>query len=141
MISVITPCYCRLEYTTRCIDAIRRYNPDADYEHILVDNGSWDGTKEWFHSLKALDTGWWNHITYIRLNENIGDHAAKAIGLKEAKGEYIHMVDNDIALKSFNYLTMIKELYDYLVDNENWVACRVRGLGCELLFRWSIHMM
>ena len=47
MISIITRCLNRLEYTAQVIDAVRR-NTCVEYEHIIVDNASSDGTQEWF---------------------------------------------------------------------------------------------
>jgi len=114
--SVITPVFNRLEYTIRCIDACKRMNRDVDYEHILIDNGSFDGTLEWFKSIAGLDTDWWSQVTYIRLKENIGDHKAKALGLDYATGEHICMLDNDIEIGTEDFLDWMKSVYDRVGD-------------------------
>lgn len=114
--SIITPVYNRLEYTIRCIDAAKRMNPDTDYEHIIVDNGSWDGTTDWVKSIADLDTDWWKQIVYVRLKDNVGDHKAKGTGLDYASGKYICMLDNDIEIASSNFLNRMRSLYDKVKD-------------------------
>lgn len=114
--SIITPVYNRLEYTIRCIDAAKRMNQDVDYRHYIIDNGSWDGTFEWFKSISELDTDWWKQITYIRLKENVGDHKAKATGLDYADGPYIQMLDNDIEIAVPNFLSRMRSIYDKIED-------------------------
>lgn len=117
--NIITPTFNRLEYLIRCIDAAKRMNPNVDYQHIVVDSGSWDGTFEWIQSIAELDTDWWKQITYIRLEENVGDHKAKAIGSDYANGPYVQMLDNDIEMITPNFLTSMAEIYDHLVEHND----------------------
>ena len=52
LVSIYFQAYNHLEdYTKPAIEALFRYTKDIDYELILVDNGSTDGTFEYFKSL------------------------------------------------------------------------------------------
>ncbi|GAG16452.1 unnamed protein product [marine sediment metagenome] len=98
MISIITRCRNRLEYTTQVLDAVKQ-NTKCDYEHIIVDNDSSDGTKEWF-AWMAKNTDWYNKVKYHRMERNCGDWGGMLYGATVANnatvGNYIVQLDNDI---------------------------------------------
>jgi GT2 family glycosyltransferase/2-polyprenyl-3-methyl-5-hydroxy-6-metoxy-1,4-benzoquinol methylase len=75
-----------LEYTKQCIESIRRYTPEA-YEIIVVDNGSKDGTIEYLESQPD--------IKLIKNPTNLGFALGNNIGMKEARGDYIVVLNND----------------------------------------------
>lgn len=58
--------YNRLEKTKRCVESVLKYTSDVNYDLILVDNGSDDGTFEYFKSINHDKT------TVIRFNKNYG---------------------------------------------------------------------
>jgi glycosyltransferase involved in cell wall biosynthesis len=60
-----------------------------DFEHIVVDDGSSDGTADILKSFR-------DKITYIR-QENSGTHAALNAGIRASSGEYIAILDSDDA--------------------------------------------
>ncbi len=51
LVSIVVLAYNQLEYTKQCIESISRYTSHIDYELITVDNGSSDGTREYFNGL------------------------------------------------------------------------------------------
>lgn len=59
-----------------------------DVEVIVVDNGSTDGTQQWLLQNPAIQT--------ILLDENRGVAAARNVAMRQAKGEYLFILDNDI---------------------------------------------
>jgi GT2 family glycosyltransferase len=78
-----------LHDTKVCIDSIDK----VDYPHkelIVVDNGSTDGSKEYFRSLKD--------VRFVDLPENTGFTGGHIAGRKVAKGEYLAIVNNDLVL-------------------------------------------
>lgn len=75
-----------LEYTKRCIESIRKYTLEP-YEIIVVDNGSKDGTIEYLESQAD--------IKLIKNPTNLGFAMGNNIGMKEAKGDYIVVLNND----------------------------------------------
>ncbi|EOP74447.1 hypothetical protein IIQ_05053 [Bacillus cereus VD118] len=45
--SIIILTHNQLQYTKECIQSIRTYTVEQEYELIVVDNASTDGTVEW----------------------------------------------------------------------------------------------
>lgn len=85
--SVILLAYNNLSYTRDCVESILKNTEDVEYELILVDNGSTDGTKEYFDSIPGAKV--------IHLKYNL--HVVKGfnIGLMAAEGKYCAAVCND----------------------------------------------
>ena len=94
MISIITRCLNRLEYTAQVLDAVKQ-NTCVEYEHIIVDNASSDGTQEWFKWMN-VNTSWYPNVRYFRMDRNYGDWGGMLAGFAQAKGDYIVQLDNDI---------------------------------------------
>lgn len=85
--SVILLAYNNLQYTRDCVESILEYTNDVDYELILVNNGSTDGTKDYFDSIAGAKV--------IHLEYNL--HVVKGfnIGMMAAEGKYCAVVCND----------------------------------------------
>jgi len=86
----------------------------GDYEHIIIDNASQDGTQEWFRWMVA-NTNWYDKLKYYRFNENMGDWTGMTEGLKYAKGDYIVQLDNDILV---NDKTWLQDMVTILTKTE-----------------------
>jgi glycosyltransferase involved in cell wall biosynthesis len=86
LFSVIIPTYDRLELLIRAIDSVRRQS-FADYEIIVVDDGSRDGTREWLVANKRSLVGIWQ--------SNKGPGAARNAGAQIATGQYLAFLDSD----------------------------------------------
>ena len=91
--SIVVLAYNKLEYTKKCVESILEYTPDIDYELILLNNGSSDGTKEYFDSLHVAKT--------INLKENSLSNIRLYSRITE--GKYILSVNNDVVVTQ-NYL-------------------------------------
>ena len=89
-VSIILVNYNTKKMTADCIKSIRRHVVTCNYEIILIDNGSSDGSKELFEQ----DT----ELTYIYNDENIGFGRANNIGIKKARGEYLFLLNTDTLL-------------------------------------------
>lgn len=61
-----------------------------DFEIIIVDDGSVDGTEEYV--AKELTD---NRVRFFRFNKNMGVHTARNKGLDEVQGDYIVFLDSD----------------------------------------------
>lgn len=88
LVSIVVLAYNHLEYTRQCVESILRHTSHINYELITVDNGSTDGTAEYFMSLP--------HSKKISLPSNIGVCKAINRGFALARGKYAMNVSNDI---------------------------------------------
>lgn len=93
MITVFTPAYNRA-YTLRGLfDSLQRQSR-LDFEWVLVDDGSSDGTASLCREFAAQARF---PFRYIR-QENAGKHVAINRGAAEARGEWFFIVDSDDSL-------------------------------------------
>lgn len=86
-VSIIIPEWNRIEEMKKCLGNIMKQNY-LDYEVIVVDNGSTDGTKE----MIKKD---FPKVKIILLKKNVGAARARNIGILEAKGKYVWFLDSD----------------------------------------------
>lgn len=84
--SIIIPTYNRLDLLKEALDSVWRQT-FTDYEVIVVDDGSSDGTWEYLLSLGGK-------VAALR-QENAGPGMARNLGAKHAKGEYLAFLDSD----------------------------------------------
>lgn len=89
LFSVIIPIYNAIDYIHKCLESILCQH-FKDYELILVDDGSTDGSS-------SICDEYAKNNPQIRVihKKNGGVVSARTIGIKEAKGEYILYVDAD----------------------------------------------
>ncbi|MDP3446198.1 MAG: glycosyltransferase, partial [Ignavibacteria bacterium] len=66
----------------------------SEYELIIIDNASTDETEKYLEEISLLN----EKIKVIKNNFNLGFPSAVNQGIKEAKGKYINIVNNDIVL-------------------------------------------
>lgn len=90
--SVVIPTYNHCDDLLKpCIDSIKRYSDTANIEIIVVANGCTDNTKEYAQSLG-------DQIKLIWVDEAIGYTKATNMGIKQATGEYVILLNNDTEL-------------------------------------------
>ena len=88
-VSVIVPVYRVEQYLDRCVGSLRAQTY-ADYEVILVDDGSPDRSPEMCDRFAAQYAGF-----RVIHKENGGLSSARLAGFEQARGEYILFVDSD----------------------------------------------
>ena len=94
-LSIVAPCFNEVEGIAefaRRTTAAARNVVGEDFELLLVDDGSHDGTWNWITRLANSDP----RISGIRLSRNFGHQAALTAGLSAAKGNRILMIDADL---------------------------------------------
>lgn len=96
IVSIIVLAYNHLDYTKMCIESLLKYTNNIDYELITINNGSKDGTEEYFKNL--------HNTKKISFSENIGVDKAINYGFKIADGKYTLNLSNDIIVTQ-NWLT------------------------------------
>lgn len=102
-VSIIIVNYNTRQMTADCIQSVRQKTQGVDYEIILVDNASTDGSKEYFENDPT--------ITYIYSPENLGFGRANNIGASHAKGKYLFFLNSDTVLVN-NAINILKRYLD-----------------------------
>jgi O-antigen biosynthesis protein len=103
--SVIVPCFNQEEFTRHCIRALLRHTQRA-WELIVVDNGSTDDTAAY---LRGVQDAAPVPVTVIHNTRNLGFPRAINQGLREARGEYLVLLNND-AVVTDDWLEQLIEL-------------------------------
>jgi len=103
--SILVQGYNRLNKTKYAVECVLKYTQDVDYELILVDNGSDDGTFEYFKSIEH------ENKTIIRVTNNIGSGFPFETVKKIYKGKYLAAVSNDVYVTK-NWLSNIIKCYE-----------------------------
>ena len=89
MITVIVPVFNARDYLEKCVNSILTQT-EEDWELLLVNDGSTDGSEELCHSLSRSDP----RIRVLdRPNGGVG--SARNAGLDAAAGDYISFLDSD----------------------------------------------
>lgn len=103
--------------TQECIESVFRETKGVEYEIILVDNASNDGSKAYFEKD--------SRIKYVYNSSNLGFGIANNIGYKFTKGKYIFLLNSDTILIS----NIILHFYRFMEEQDKSIAC----VGCELI--------
>ena len=99
-LSIITINYNGIKETCELIESIPFSD---DLEVIVVDNASKEDEA-------SIISERYPHVKVIRSNNNLGFAGGNNLGIKEAKGKYIFLINNDTILKDFNIEPLIRRL-------------------------------
>lgn len=116
-ISIIIVNYNTKHLTADCIDSIIAKTSEVEYEIILVDNASSDGSQEKFSSD--------GRILFLEAGDNLGFGKANNLGAQHAKGDYIFFLNSDTSLLNNAIYEMWRYCEEHKEDN-------IGGLGCIL---------
>ncbi|WP_339497170.1 glycosyltransferase family 2 protein [Pseudomonas sp. EA_15y_Pfl1_P101] len=94
MITILTATYNRYSTLPRLLKSLLEQS-SKEFEWVLIDDGSSDGTQNFIDELKKKDLGF--TLTAVR-QSNAGKHAAINSGVAAAKTNWIFIVDSDDAL-------------------------------------------
>ncbi len=102
-ISVIVPVWNHLEDLTKpFLESLLACN--GDFEVVLVDNGSSDGTKEYFQKFKH------KKLFYIRSEKNRGFGGGNNLGYEFSAGKEICFLSNDVIINDPDFLLKFSEV-------------------------------
>ena len=102
-LSIIIPVYRTQDTLERCLESILQQS-FTDYEMILVDDGSDDGSPQLCDEYARKDA----RIRVIH-KENGGLSDARNAGIRKARGEYITFVDSDDTMVDNTLENLIQE--------------------------------
>ncbi|NEO11639.1 MULTISPECIES: glycosyltransferase [unclassified Moorena] len=142
MLSIVIPTYNRLPILKKCLIALehQQFRHDSigalllgefnspkvrpeilDYEVVLVDDGSTDGTLDWLTAHK-------DHFPHVRsfAQNHAGPAAARNLGVKQALGEIIIFIDSDLVVTEH-----------FLQSHADALVKAQQRLGCDRLFTYG----
>ena len=117
-VSIIIPVFNKAEYTRKCLESIWRHTPSEQYEIVIVDNASTDGTGKY---LKGLG----DKVKILTNRENLGFAKACNQGAAIASSEYLLFLNNDTEPRAKWLEPLIK-----MLDGSQSIA----AVGSKLLF-------
>jgi len=97
-----------------CVVSVKKHIKDLNYEIIVVDNASTDGSAG---ELGSLD------VKLIKSHKNLGFGGGNNLGIKEAEGNTILLLNSDTLVED----EVIQKTYAYLKEHS-----KVGVLGCAL---------
>lgn len=109
-LSIIVPVYNVESYLAECLDSILAQT-FTDFEVLLIDDGSTDGSPALADAYAAKDT----RIRCFH-KENGGHMSARQAGFEQAAGEYIAFVDSDDWIDPAMYARMCTTAKEYDAD-------------------------
>ena len=95
--SIVIPTYNRLPILQKCVRAleIQTFDPQivTDYEIVVVDDGSTDGTIAWLNHNTT-------ELAHVKVYEQAhqGASAARNLGVERAVGDTIIFIDSDLVV-------------------------------------------
>lgn len=115
-ISIVLLNYNGLKYLRSTLPPLLKLR-DSNYEIIVVDNGSMDGSLEYLNNQ--------SRVKVIVNKENLGYSKGKNQGVREAKGEYVLLLDNDIQINNTDLLDRLNScarpdtVFTFVMINKN----------------------
>lgn len=101
-VTVVIPNYNGIKYIRDCMDSLRKQE-GIDFELLIVDNGSKDG------SLEVLQEEY-TEARVIALEENTGFCHAVNLGIQNSNTPYVILLNNDTVLKSGFVEALVKAI-------------------------------
>lgn len=117
-ISIIVPVYNVEKYLRRCLDSVLAQD-FTDYDVILIDDGSTDGSA-------AICDEYLRHDNRIRIKHltNAGPSNARNVGIQMATGDYLMFADSDDYVEH----DWCSVLYQTAIEND--CALPISGMRC-----------
>ena len=135
--SIIIPTYNRRKLLEKCLQALfHQTYPSDQYEIILIDDGSTDGTETMVQSLCAPCK-----LVYVKNKCRIGQPKSRNKGIELAQGEYIIFVDSDIiVIPQFveEHLKFHQIYGDVIVNGELIYISSFHEIGKKRKSLWDI---
>ena len=119
-ISLISISYNTKKITLDTLRSIYKHTKDVDFEIIMVDHDSKDGSIEALEKFAKTK----KNFTLIDTGKSPGFGAGNNIGAKKAKGEYLLLINTDMVFKT----NVIKKALDWVKDHPE-----VGAYSCKLL--------
>ncbi len=90
-LSVVVLTYNNWRFTKACLESLEIHTRYPDWELVLVDNASTDGSRDYLAAY-AQEKSW---VKLVQNDENVGFAAGNNRGLEVATGDYLVVLNND----------------------------------------------
>ena len=110
-VSAIVVTHDGLAFTRLCLESVLASHGIGNLELLVVDNASTDGTLEYLTLLSSRDT----RARVFRNDTNLGFAAAVNLGLSEARGRTLAILNNDTVVPPRALATLFDHLQDSTV--------------------------
>ncbi len=116
-VSIVIPVWNQIKLTLECLVSIQDCTKDISYELIIIDDGSEDQTPELLQGI--------NNLKYVRNQERLGYLLSCNKASKQAQGDYLLFLNNDVQVTE-NWLTNL--IKPFITQD------RVGAVGPKILF-------
>lgn len=106
-VSVVVPNYNGIKFMEPCLKALKEQENAPDFEIIVVDNGSTDGSRQVAEHYREVQV--------IPLEQNYGFCRAVNEGIRASKAPYVILLNNDTRV----FPGFVKALYDRITSDNN----------------------
>jgi dolichol-phosphate mannosyltransferase len=98
-----------------------------DYEILLVNDGSQDGSVDWIRDRASKD----HRVKLISFSRNFGQQAAMTAGLDAASGDVVAVMDSDLQ----DPPELLEQMLEKINDGYDVVSCQRASRAGETLFK------
>jgi hypothetical protein len=130
-ISIIIPTYNSKNTLKSTLESLYIQN-HRNFEVIVIDNGSEDGTYEFIKN-----TFPW--IKIIKNNKNLGSCVARNQGINIAKGEYIMFMDSDVELEK-NFFSKLEKILKIIPKNIVAISPKIINKNTNKIFSCGLYI-
>jgi len=128
MLSIVIPTYNEKGNLRELIERIYKTLEDEDFEIIIVDDNSPDGTAEFAMELSKI----YKKIKVIKRRKKLGINSAFLVGYLNSKGKYIVLMDADLQHppeKIKDIINYLEKGYDLVVASRFLRESKIYGLN------------
>jgi GT2 family glycosyltransferase len=125
-VSIVIVSWNAKKYLVDCLESIARHCSARNYEIIVVDNASTDGTGE-------LIADRFPNVRFIQNDSNLGFAKGNNIGIGQTSGDYICLINSDVKFVD----DCITAMLAYLTEHPDVAMIGPKMLGPDLRVRRS----
>ena len=108
LVSVVIPTYNRLPILKKCLDSLENQiliDAIKDYEIVIVDDGSTDGTTDWLKN----NIDFFPHVRLFEQSHG-GPALGRNLGVEKSNGDVIVFIDSDLVVDKYFLVNHAKTL-------------------------------
>ncbi|MEA3229936.1 MAG: dolichyl-phosphate beta-glucosyltransferase [archaeon] len=138
MISIILPAHNEAEYLGPCVSEIKKQLKNKDYEIIIAEDGSNDGTDKIAEKLAKQNS----NIRFLHSKKKLGRGLALSRAFKTAKSEKIAYMDVDLATNISDLRNGLKFLdkYDVVTGSRYMKKSNTKREASRLFFSKAYNL-